>query len=55
MLCLCSRDTIDAASNEPVAMAVQLGDNPTYGWPRGPGDDKRIGAETQKEESITNE
>ena len=56
MLCLCSRDTTNAASNEPVAMAVQLGDNPTYGWPRGPGDDKRrIGVETQKDESITNE
>ena len=37
-------------------MAVQLGDNPTYGRPRGPGDDKRrTDAETQKEESITNE
>ena len=55
MLCLCSRDTIDAASNAPVAVAVQLGDNPTYGWPRGPGDDKRTGVETQKEESVTNQ
>ena len=56
MLWLCSRDTIDTTSNAPVAMAVQLGDNPTYGWPRGPDDDKRrTGVETQKEESITNE
>ena len=22
-------------------MVIQLGDNPTYDWPRGPGDDKR--------------
>ena len=37
-------------------MAVQLGDNPTYGQPKGPGDDKRrTGVESQKEESITNE
>ena len=37
-------------------MAVQLGDNPTYDWPRGSSDDKRrTDAETQKEESITNE
>ena len=56
LLCSCSRDTIDTASNEPVAMAVQLGDNPTYDWPRGSGDDKRrADAETQKEESIINE
>ena len=56
MLCLCSRDTIDTASNEPVAMTVQLGDNSTYDWPRGRGDDKRrANAETQKEETIRNE
>ena len=56
LLCSCSRDTIDVTSNEPVAMAVQLGDNPTYGWPRGPGDaETRTGVETQKEESIINE
>ena len=55
LLCLCSKYTIDSASNAPVAMAVQLGDNPTYGWPRGLGDDKRTGVETQKKESTINE
>ena len=56
MLWLCSRDTIDTASKEPGVVVVQLGDNPTYDWPRGAGDDKRrTDAETQKEESIRNE
>ena len=36
-------------------MVVQLGNNPTYDWPRGSGDNKRrTNAETQKEESIRN-
>ena len=37
-------------------MVVQLGDNPTYDWPRGPGDDKRrTNPKTHKEETIRNE
>ena len=54
---LCSRDSIDAAPRNPsVIEAVQLGDNPTYDCPKGPGDDKRrTNVETQIQESLRNE
>ena len=56
LLCLCSRDTIGSASNQLVAMAVQLVDNPTCDCPRGPDDSmRRTSAETQIQENLRNE
>ena len=55
---LCCRDTIDVASRKPSTVLTegQLGDNPTYDCPGGPGDNKRrIDAETQIQESLRNE
>ena len=53
---LCCRDTTVASRKPSVLMERQLGDNPTYDCPGGPGDDKRrTDAETQIQENLRNE